>query len=757
MFTFISRNKKGAMLSYFKIFISFVAIVMAANIVLSSSMYLNYERHSIKQVQTYTAEELAQISYSTNFMFEAAKMTLMQLYANPSVLKLLNQVDLNELETASLLSQVGVVNINLPFVNSIYIYNKRANLMYFDGKAFPLSIFPDQDIIRRLKEGGMANLHPIARKIPAPASYTQMIAERPEKDEIYSFVFYDGNSTAIDNALVLNVSQMWLKNTIESMDPRMSNNTLVVDSSGLIVLGNERYTYLEHIQDSDNDLLEISNQSSPSGYVIKTIDEVKYLITYVASPILDWKYIKFTPYEAVSGKLKQVMVWTLIIFLVVTLLSVLAVRYISKFVYGLFSSKIREIENKYDSEKTSGFEKKQQFLRMLVTKKMEDGMMRKRLVRYGINFELDRGFMTVLFTIDHYEQFGEQYSLEDRALLSYGMMNVMGELASAHFKNEAVDLGDGYIGLLLNLDDQGSEEIALKLEELVKNIQDNVEKFLGVSLSAALGESLEEMEALPGSISLCREALTYKLFYGPRSLLYVSGIKEIKKKDYLFPEQAVAKIIDALLEGDDEAVRLRCRRMIESTRGYSIASLQSTVLRLALSLKEGMQKFPVLADEFHYGPFIDLAGRIAGFETLDEMIDKMNEQFEGVLEVIHRSQKTIRKYERYSGILSQVQAFVEQDYANPNLNPELIAEHLQLSAKYLRTLYLKASGESLGEYITRYRLDQAKSLLENIETTVQEAAARSGFVNINYFYTLFKKYNGITPNEFRSLTNSEIT
>ncbi|OAS23076.1 AraC family transcriptional regulator [Paenibacillus oryzisoli] len=757
MFTFISRNKRGAMLSYFKIFISFVAIVMAANIVLSSSMYLNYERHSIKQVQTYTAEELAQISYSTNFMFEAAKMTLMQLYANPSVLKLLNQVDLSELETAALLSQVGVVNINLPFVNSIYIYNKRANLMYFDGKAFPISTFPDQDIIHRLKDGGMANLHPIARKIPAPIGYTQLLTERPEKDEIYSFVFYDGNSTGIDNALVLNVSQIWLKNTIESMDPRMSNNTLVVDSSGMIVLGNERYAYLEHIQDSDNDLREISNQSSPSGYLIKTIDEVKYLITYVSSPILDWKYIKFTPYEAVSGKLKQVMLWTLIIFLVVTLLSVLAVRYISKFVYGLFNSKIREIENKYDIEKTSGFEKKQQFLRMLMTKKMDEGMVQKRLARYGISFQLEKGFMTVLFKIDHVDQFAEQYSLEDRALLTYGMMNVIGELASAHFGNEAVDLGDGYIGMLLNLDAQGSEETAVKLEELVKNIQDNIEKFLGLSLSAALGEGLEEMEELPGSISLCREALAYKIFYGPRSLLYVSGIKEIKKKDFVFPEQVVGEIIEALLEGNDDAVRGSCRRMMESTRGYSIASLQSTVLRLALSLKEGMQKFPVLADEIHYGPFIDLAGRIAGFETLDEMIDKLNERFDGLLEIIHRSQKTIKKYERYSGILSQVQVIVEQDYANPNLNPELIAEQLQLSAKYLRTLYLKASGESLGEYITRYRLDQAKIFLENTETTVQEAAVRSGFMNINYFYTLFKKYNGITPNEFRSLTHSEIT
>lgn len=755
MFTFIGRKKRVALLSYVKIFLLFVAIVMAANIVTSSSMYVNSERHSAKLVQIYSAEELSQISYSTNFMFEAAKMTLLQLYSNPAVLKLMNQTDLGELETASLLSQVGLVNINLPFVNSIYIYNNRAHRMYFDGKAFPDTSFPDQDMIRRLESGTIDNLRPIARRIQSPGNYTSTVPDDAQYDDVYSFVFYDSKSNQIDNAIVLNVSQSWLKNTIDSMGPRTSGDTVIVDSAGLIALGNERYRYLDRASEKYPEFGSILDRGESSGYSVKTIDRTKYLITYVSSPILNWKFIRFTPYEAVSGKLKQLLSWTLIIFLVVTFLSVLAVLFISRFVYGLFSSKLREMERKFDDEKNAGFEKKQQFLRMLAAGKIEEGILRKRLARYGINFRLDTGFMTVVFKIDRYERYCEQYSPEDRALLSYGIINIIGELAAPVFTHEAVDLGEGCLGLLLNTDVIDGEEFADRTEGLVKDVQEKTSQYLGLSLSASLGEGLEEIEEIPGSVSLCKEALDYKLFYGPRSLIYVSGIKELKKKEIVFPAQVVTQIIEALLAGDGEAVRQSCARLIESTRGHSVASLQTTLLRLAIAMREGMQKYPVLADELHYGPFIDLANRITSFETVDEIAGKLDELFAGLLDVVLRSQKSVKKYERYSGIMKDVQAFVEREYANPNLSPELIAEQFDLSARYLRTLYMKASGESLGEYITRYRLEQAKGLLDSAEVTVQEAALRSGFANINYFYTLFKKYNGITPNEFRSLTSLE--
>ncbi|MBD2846330.1 helix-turn-helix domain-containing protein [Paenibacillus sp. IB182496] len=746
---FIGRRKRGAILSYFKLFLSFVAIVMAANIALSVAMYKSAERHSVRLVQTSTAEALGQISYSTNFMFEAAKMTLIQLYANPSVLKLMNQADLSELEMASLLNQVGSVHLNLPFLNSIYIYNRRAGHMYFDGKAYAADDFPDRDIVRRLREGGIANLRPIARAIPAPEGYASSSPSLEQTDAVYSFVFYDSSSSPIANAIVLNVSQQWLQHTIESMDPRVSGNTLVVDSAGQIVVGNAEYGYLSGAR-ADERIAPILAAEAPAGHFIRTTEGRKELVTYVSSPLPDWKYIRFTPYAAIAGTFKQLVVWTWVIFGIVTVLSVLAALYISRFVYGLFNRKIRELETRHDREKNSDFSKKQQFLRLLASRELEEEVLRQRLARYQIAFRLELGFMTVVFKIDRYAAYCRQYTQADRELLAYGIMNVSSELAAPYAVHEAVDLGNGYLALLLNLDVQDSEAVAIRLERLAADIQDKVASYLGQSLSAALGEGVEELTDIPSSIARCFEALEYTLYEGPRALLHVSRIEAIKKKEYDLPEEAVKALIAALFEGDGEAMRRQCGVLVESTRGHAAASVQTMVLRLAMALKEGLQPYRALADEMNYGPFLELAGRIAELETLEELSERLHMLMARLLDVARRSQQAMQKYERYSEILQEVRAYVEADYANPNLSPDLIAQRFELSAKYLRTLYLKASGESLGESITRYRLERAKALLEGDGLTVQEAAERSGFVNVNYFYTLFKKYNGITPNEFRN-------
>ncbi|THF79115.1 AraC family transcriptional regulator [Cohnella fermenti] len=751
MFTIVRSKKKGAILSHVNIFLSFLLIVLAANIALTTSMYVTAERHSVNLAQSSTVEELSQISYSTNFMFEAAKLTLLQLYSNPAALKLMNYDELGQLETSALLRQVGVDNVMMPFVNSIYIYNKQAQKMYFDGKAFPVATFPDQDMVTRLQEPvGLRNLQPIPRSIPSPDHYMNALDESIPSDNVYSFVLFDGSSNMIDNAIILNVSQEWLADTIEAMDPRTGKETVIVDSGGTITLGNERYRYLDDLS-GNSAVQDVLRQSEDTGYAVAALGGEKFLVTYVSSPMLDWKYIRFTPYEAVSGKLKQLLLTTLVIFALVTVLSVVAVLFNSRTVYGRFSRKISEMEKKYDKEKHAGYEKKQQFLRMLTARTMEDSVLVKRFARYGIGFELNRSFMTVVLKIDRYDEFCGKYAPEDRVLLSYGLINIIGELSVTRFTHEAVDLGGGFIGILFNPDRSDYEEITVKMEGLIKEIQDKSAHYLGLSLSAALGDLLDEIADVPGSIEQCKEALQYKLYHGPRAVLYVSVVKELKKRDYPFPERSVAELFEYLLAGSDDSVRTCCRSIIEGTRGYSVASLQTTVLRLAIEMQDFVRKYELPTDGFDYNRFIAIANRIAAYETVDEIALDVQEQCASIAAYLSSSRETVRKYERYSGILDNVQQFLEREYANANLSPELIADQLGISAKYLRSLYKKASGESLGETINRYRIDRSKRLLEHPEISVQEAALRSGFTNINYFYTLFKKYNGSTPNEFRNL------
>ncbi len=64
-------------------------------------------------------------------------------------------------------------------------------------------------------------------------------------------------------------------------------------------------------------------------------------------------------------------------------------------------------------------------------------------------------------------------------------------------------------------------------------------------------------------------------------------------------------------------------------------------------------------------------------------------------------------------------------------------------------MYKKKTGKNIKDYINEYRLEQAKELLNDSRVRVSDVAAEVGYSNFSYFSTLFKKYTGLTPNEYR--------
>ncbi len=751
MFRFYGR-KKMSMLSSVKFILTFVLIVLLTNIFLSSSMYASYKNHSLELAQNNAVEELSQLSYSTNFMFEAAKMTLVQLYSNPAALKLMNYDYLTELEAAALLQQVSIVNINLPFVNSIYIYNRNAEKIYFEGKVFPLDSFPDEDIVDQLKNTpNMDILKPLARKIPQVGTYTTLAPGREPAEEVYTFIFFEKQKEYVDNAIVLNVSQEWMKNTLDSMNPTISSETLVVDANGLITLGNGAYHYLDNIKDSFF-IDDIMNDEKTSGHVIKNINEQDYLVSYVSSNVSDWKFIRLTPYDFVIGKLQRITLYSVFIFALVTVLSVMVVLFFSRNFYGIFSKRITELQRKFDMEKNAGYEKKQQYLKLLLTQQVDKSTMNHYFSRFKITLHTDKSLVAVVFKIARYPEYCEKYPPEDRELFTYGCINIINEIAAnASFSGEAADLGEGLIGVLLNADGEENEDATLRLETMVKEIQSKTEEYLDMVFTVCIGDIVDDMGQVKESVDSCLEALDYRLFYEPRAVLYTSGIAEIKKKEYVFPEDAASGFIVCLLKGDREGAYGYQKTMIASTRGYSVNSLQTMLMQLIVLIKEGVKKHSLLAFEVSYEPFIAIISRITAFESLEDLETELQKHYDRMFDLLANSMEPVKKHEKYGELLEDVEKFLEKEYTNPNLDPERIAMSFGITSKYLRTIYRKASGEFLGDRINRYRLERAKSQLENTDAPVNDIAQSCGFMNINYFYTLFKKYNGITPNEFRSV------
>lgn len=79
---------------------------------------------------------------------------------------------------------------------------------------------------------------------------------------------------------------------------------------------------------------------------------------------------------------------------------------------------------------------------------------------------------------------------------------------------------------------------------------------------------------------------------------------------------------------------------------------------------------------------------------------------------------------------------------------EELAQRLEVSAAHLSRVFSKKTGVSPGKYITYIRVEYAKLLLRDPDTTVTYVAEASGFANANYFAKVFRKETGMSPSEF---------
>ena len=91
------------------------------------------------------------------------------------------------------------------------------------------------------------------------------------------------------------------------------------------------------------------------------------------------------------------------------------------------------------------------------------------------------------------------------------------------------------------------------------------------------------------------------------------------------------------------------------------------------------------------------------------------------------------------------------EYNNINLNISHIANELELNSTYISRVFAANTGDGLLNYINKYRVEKAKELLKNPDLVIETIAAMTGFNNGNSFIRVFKKYELITPGQYRHM------
>jgi two-component system response regulator YesN len=78
-----------------------------------------------------------------------------------------------------------------------------------------------------------------------------------------------------------------------------------------------------------------------------------------------------------------------------------------------------------------------------------------------------------------------------------------------------------------------------------------------------------------------------------------------------------------------------------------------------------------------------------------------------------------------------------------------------VSPAYFSSVFKKEIGSSFVQYLTNARLARAKELLVKTENKTYEIATAVGFTEPNYFSFCFKRYEGISPSQYRHQNKDE--
>lgn len=117
---------------------------------------------------------------------------------------------------------------------------------------------------------------------------------------------------------------------------------------------------------------------------------------------------------------------------------------------------------------------------------------------------------------------------------------------------------------------------------------------------------------------------------------------------------------------------------------------------------------------------------------------------------VTRLEETCRCQESYSIRIQNVLKYLQENYYY-NISLQNVAEHFGVHKVYLARSFKAETGETINEFLNKIRVEKAKLLLVITENKVNVIAYTVGFNTIQSFYSMFKKYTDLSPNEYRKL------
>lgn len=285
------------------------------------------------------------------------------------------------------------------------------------------------------------------------------------------------------------------------------------------------------------------------------------------------------------------------------------------------------------------------------------------------------------------------------------------------------------------------------VKELLGEITKSVEKFFRISLKYILSSNYEDICSLSDAYTEIKYLIKYKSIMKLEASLCADEIKHNFSNNLkdIFDIDTEKKFINNVSSGNAQDAIFILDTVFDRIRESNL-----TLVQMKFIISDVSYSFYKISSDLVIGEKKDVLNSFLTKIYFEEDVNACYNLLCSFINLVCRelAQKNTPVTKR--GKVDECLLYIKDNYSNSNLNLNIVSVELDVDSGYLSKNFKEQIGCSFNDYLSRLRVEHAKQALRNTNLSVNNIFLESGFTNLRTFNRVFKKYEGVTPTEFRN-------
>ncbi|TDF91229.1 helix-turn-helix transcriptional regulator [Paenibacillus piri] len=373
--------------------------------------------------------------------------------------------------------------------------------------------------------------------------------------------------------------------------------------------------------------------------------------------------------------------------------------------------------------------------------------LRERMLRFGWSVE-DRCFSIMVIRLAGAFHSGGKFAEKDKQLITFAAANIIEELSGNQMDvSSVINFQDLTIGLLVAYPiHKPWKQFKSDLFKLADELTVTMNALLKLHVIVSIGKTTENVGDIPNVLQEVRQMMLYRDLEENNQILDMDEIVPRQGDASYYPFQVEKELQIAVRRGDiTEAVKLADSFLGSLSRhGVTEFAYLQSVLYLLGNILQTMIQMGFNPHQLYRGE--NLYEQLLGKRERDEIRRWLRDK---VLEPFGREYWESQDAQ-LKAMIKQTMDMIAAHYMN-DISLEHCADQLGVHPVRLSKGFKQVAGSTFIDYLTMVRIEKSKELLRTTDWKIHRIAQTVGY-QPSYFNKIFRKQEGVSASEFRSLS-----